>query len=1042
MAISGGASLVRTSAASAISDTDSYSRSSTSLPLATAVSNEVIKRANDERKYKAYTIPNNGLRVLLVSDPTASRAAAAIDVHVGAFSDPSEVPGIAHFCEHMTFLGTKKYPNEDGFSSFLTQNGGSSNAYTDSEDTVYYFDVNSDHLQEGLDRFSGFFEAPLFTPSATARELNAIESEHSKNINDDGFRLYQLERDQANLAHPLNKFATGNKFTLETNAIAQGIDIREKLLEFHSTYYASSQMTLCLVGKQSLSDLQQWATRYFSTIPDLNNPSKPELQWWGQIQPYQDQQAASLLEIVPISEASRSMSISWPIWIKTPELRDKWQLSRPEVVLSHLIGHESVGSIRSYLIEKGWSNGVQASVGNDVSDMQIFDVSIDLTEEGLKHRDEVATVVFAFINMLKTTTIPDYIYEELRNLSRIAFEYSEKSDPASYVSSIVTNMQAFLDRPDLYLTGPRLFDHADKQDVFSYLSNLTPQAAHLKVISSTFKGKTSKVARYYNTLYTKKSLPTQTRHWSDASISSYPQLHYPAPNDLIPSNFDILYTPPKDLTQAEKETLLKEPPRLIRQEQKWSIYHKIDKSFSQPKVYAVLSLAIPTDVYDEKFVINSKIFSYCFLESIGEFLYDASLAGLSANIEFTSKGFQLVLSGYNDKLDLFASKVLLALKTFTPDKATYTRIRNLLEQEYMNWNTQQPYFHAAYYGSLASETLQFRIEDLRKTIKTIDISSLDGFLSKALQRSYGTAMVIGNIDEASAVKLTNIAEEVFPFTALDPAERNFRQVVEYPLESIGHRMIHKEPNQNDENSAASFYFQLPSREPKDYMYLELLSEVIEQPFYNSLRTQQQLGYIVFSGVKVREGVLSLAFIVQSSIADGAKLADCIENFISDEIPGILNKLTADDLQAFRDGIIVRKEEPDQRLTAQAGRFWSEILTSTVSGVRGKGKGGVGAGALVQDVQKPNFDRREEEVQALKSISLKGFQTFAKEFVSKGGSMRRCLISQVTSIKAPPSSPIASIASTSGSTTASGAVLGEIKDVKDEVVFRESLDFVV
>ena len=74
--------------------------------MATAVSNEVIKRANDERKYKAYTIPNNGLRVLLVSDPTASRAAAAIDVHVGAFSDPSEVPGIAHFCEHMTFLGT------------------------------------------------------------------------------------------------------------------------------------------------------------------------------------------------------------------------------------------------------------------------------------------------------------------------------------------------------------------------------------------------------------------------------------------------------------------------------------------------------------------------------------------------------------------------------------------------------------------------------------------------------------------------------------------------------------------------------------------------------------------------------------------------------------------------------------------------------------------------------------------------------------------------------------------------------------------------
>jgi insulysin len=171
-------------ASSVISDIE-YS----TIPYVPAVGNEVIKHATDERKYKAFTLAKNGLRVLVISDPTASRSACAIDVHVGAFSDPPEVPGIAHFCEHMTFLGTKKYPKEDAFSAFLTQNGGSSNAYTDSEDTVYYFDVNSDHLKEGLDRFSGFFEAPLFTPNATARELNAIESEHSKNINDDGFRL-------------------------------------------------------------------------------------------------------------------------------------------------------------------------------------------------------------------------------------------------------------------------------------------------------------------------------------------------------------------------------------------------------------------------------------------------------------------------------------------------------------------------------------------------------------------------------------------------------------------------------------------------------------------------------------------------------------------------------------------------------------------------------------------------------------------------------------------------------------------------------------
>lgn len=98
-----------------------------------------------------------------------------------------------------SFLGTKKYPAEDDYSNFLAARGGSSNAYTDTEDTVYFFDVNTESLESALDRFSQFFVSPLFTASATARELNAIDSEHAKNINDDGFRFYQVS-----LAKPLH----------------------------------------------------------------------------------------------------------------------------------------------------------------------------------------------------------------------------------------------------------------------------------------------------------------------------------------------------------------------------------------------------------------------------------------------------------------------------------------------------------------------------------------------------------------------------------------------------------------------------------------------------------------------------------------------------------------------------------------------------------------------------------------------------------------------------------------------------------------------
>lgn len=156
-----------------------------------AVNVEVAKSAIDEREYKALTL-TNGMRVLLISDPSSVRSAAALDVHVGSFSDPSDIPGLAHFCEHMLFLGTTKYPKEDAYSSFLSSHGGSSNAYTSSEDTCYYFDINADYLDPALDRFSQFFISPLFTPNATSRELNAVDSEHSKNINNDAFRIYQV----------------------------------------------------------------------------------------------------------------------------------------------------------------------------------------------------------------------------------------------------------------------------------------------------------------------------------------------------------------------------------------------------------------------------------------------------------------------------------------------------------------------------------------------------------------------------------------------------------------------------------------------------------------------------------------------------------------------------------------------------------------------------------------------------------------------------------------------------------------------------------
>ncbi|KAJ1627491.1 Metalloenzyme, LuxS/M16 peptidase-like protein, partial [Pavlovales sp. CCMP2436] len=89
----------------------------------------IIKPEADARSYLFLTLPNR-LRVMLVSDLEADKAAACMDVHVGSVSDPEKLPGLAHFLEHMLFLGTEKFPKEGEYHEFLSAHGGAHNAYT------------------------------------------------------------------------------------------------------------------------------------------------------------------------------------------------------------------------------------------------------------------------------------------------------------------------------------------------------------------------------------------------------------------------------------------------------------------------------------------------------------------------------------------------------------------------------------------------------------------------------------------------------------------------------------------------------------------------------------------------------------------------------------------------------------------------------------------------------------------------------------------------------------------------------------------------
>ncbi len=154
---------------------------------------EPIKPANDGRDYAVLTL-DNGLRVALVSDPGADKAAASLVVHAGSLDDPEDFPGMAHFLEHMLFLGTRKYPDPEAYKSFISGHGGHDNAYTGAEYTNYHFDIAPEALPEALDRFAQFFIAPTFDAAYIERERHAVDAEYRLKIRDDGRRRKSQRR--------------------------------------------------------------------------------------------------------------------------------------------------------------------------------------------------------------------------------------------------------------------------------------------------------------------------------------------------------------------------------------------------------------------------------------------------------------------------------------------------------------------------------------------------------------------------------------------------------------------------------------------------------------------------------------------------------------------------------------------------------------------------------------------------------------------------------------------------------------------------------
>src|SRR5690625_2596706 len=130
---------------------------------------------NDPREYRHFDL-DNGLEVMRVNDANNELSAVSLSVGVGSYHNPPEFQGLAHYLEHMLFLGTEKYPEPTELQNFLAENAGHTNAYTARDHTNYFFQAPTAPLDAALDRFSDYFTPPLFGADARVTSIDAAHT--------------------------------------------------------------------------------------------------------------------------------------------------------------------------------------------------------------------------------------------------------------------------------------------------------------------------------------------------------------------------------------------------------------------------------------------------------------------------------------------------------------------------------------------------------------------------------------------------------------------------------------------------------------------------------------------------------------------------------------------------------------------------------------------------------------------------------------------------------------------------------------------------
>ena len=243
--------------------------------IATRVLN-MHKPYNDKNKYYILEFPNN-LQAMIIIDKLTKSSGMGLAIKAGGAMD-KDIYGLAHFTEHMVFLGSKKFNNATYFFDYVTLHHGKLNGQTSINSTSFFFKIDEDNFKHAFDIFSSAFTNPFFNSTFIEKEINSVNSEHQKNMQLNVRKKNQILKKVSNPKSFFSRFITGNNKTLLEYPKSKNLNLTDIVNSYFNEYYVPNNMRIVLYGSKNINYYKKLLYNSFGKLKEkpVNIPKEKE----------------------------------------------------------------------------------------------------------------------------------------------------------------------------------------------------------------------------------------------------------------------------------------------------------------------------------------------------------------------------------------------------------------------------------------------------------------------------------------------------------------------------------------------------------------------------------------------------------------------------------------------------------------------------------------------------------------------------------------------------------------------------------------------